>query len=359
MSTYFEIDGSILEGGGQILRMAVSFGAIVSTPIRVTKIRAGRSKPGLAAQHLKGLELVSEMCSGKLNGAYIGSQQIEFWPGKLHGGNFTANPQTAGAISLLLQIALPCALFADGLSTLDLRGGTNAEMAPQIDFMTEVFRPNMERFGASFDFDLHRRGYYPKGGGHVTINISPVKNLSSVTLTDLGELKKVCGWSYAAGVLPVEMAHQMSNAAKEVIIKSFRKTEVSIECYKESKEMAPDNASGIILVGETSTGCLLGGSGLGKRNTKAHAVGVEAATQLCDAALKGGCVDDYTQDQLIILMALSNGKSTIRVADVTLHTKTAIHVAELLTEARFTVTPQGDNGNLIECIGIGFENKNI
>ena len=39
---------------------------------------------------------------------------------------------------LLLQVALPCALFADASSQLCLKGGTNAEMAPQIDYTIKV-----------------------------------------------------------------------------------------------------------------------------------------------------------------------------------------------------------------------------
>lgn len=71
--------------------------------------------------------------------------------------------KTAGSISLLLQVALPLTFFADSDTTLTLQGGTNAEMAPQIDYTTEVFKPVMEKFGATFDFDLIKRGYFPKG----------------------------------------------------------------------------------------------------------------------------------------------------------------------------------------------------
>lgn len=60
--------------------------------------------------------------------------------------------------ALLLQVALPVILFGRSASTLHLKGGTNAEMAPQIDFITEIFRPNLEKFGATFDFTLERRG---------------------------------------------------------------------------------------------------------------------------------------------------------------------------------------------------------
>lgn len=42
------------------------------------------------------------------------------------------------SVCLLLQVSLPCVLFAASPSQLRLRGGTNAEMAPQIDYTTMV-----------------------------------------------------------------------------------------------------------------------------------------------------------------------------------------------------------------------------
>lgn len=62
------------------------------------------------------------------------------------------------SITLLLQIALPVSLFCDHNVTLNLKGGTNAEMAPQYDFTIDIFRKNLERFGATFDVELIRRG---------------------------------------------------------------------------------------------------------------------------------------------------------------------------------------------------------
>lgn len=49
-----QIDGSTLEGGGQILRNAVSFSALLQLPITVENIRASRKQPGLKAQHAAG-----------------------------------------------------------------------------------------------------------------------------------------------------------------------------------------------------------------------------------------------------------------------------------------------------------------
>ncbi|NXC49703.1 RTCA cyclase, partial [Penelope pileata] len=359
-----DVDGGILEGGGQILRVTTALSCLLGLPLRVRRIRAGRSQPGLRPQHLSGLEIVRDLCEGELDGGEIGSTQITFAPGKIKGGIHTADTKTAGSVCLLMQVAMPCALFAASPSELHFKGGTNAEMAPQIDYTIMVFKPIVEKFNFTFDCDIKKRGYYPQGGGEVVVHISPVKELSPINLTERGTVTKIYGRAFVAGALPITVAKAMATAAVRCIRKEIRDLYIDIETVREPDDQAFGSGSGIIIVAETSTGCLLAGSALGRRGKKSDKVGTEAAEMLLENLQHGGAVDESLQDQLIIFMALANGVSRVKSGPLTLHTQTAMHFAAQLTKVNFTVRRAEEEDRtkdtyIIECQGMGMINSNL
>ncbi|CAD7077321.1 unnamed protein product [Hermetia illucens] len=356
-----EIDGSILEGGGQILRIALSMSCLLKTPIRVSKIRAGRPKPGLSAQHLHGVQLLKSMCNATAKGDVMGSTELEFHPGDITSGKFNVDTGTAGSVALLLQVGLPVALFGRSTTTLDLKGGTNAAMAPQIDYVTEILRPNLEKMNVTFDFELFKRGYFPKGGGHCEITVQPVKTILPCNITEFGRIQEFFGWCFVAGSLPLQMANNMRSAARRLLQGCDNQQRESIRynifSYKEEPDVAEGNCSGLVLGCLSSTGCIIGGSALGSRNEKANVTGEKAANEILGCLQYQACVDSHTQDQLIIYMALADGRSRIRTSPLTLHTKTAIYIVESMTKAKFYTSEQSDGAVIVECDGIGYKNK--
>ncbi|KAL7633179.1 UNVERIFIED_CONTAM: hypothetical protein RMT77_016549 [Armadillidium vulgare] len=352
------IDGSKLEGGGQILRMSSALSCILNIPISVTNIRGNRSKPGLKAQHLTGLQLLKSLSNAELVGGKMNSMEIDFTPDDVVGGPLTADTKTAGSVSLLIQSVLPCSLFGKKESIFTLKGGTNAEMAPQIDYTLMVFKEICAKFGVSFELSVNKRGFFPVGKGEVTLRVSPLKEcLKPIEMLDQGQVVNIKGQSFVAGVLPTKMAHQMADSAERELKKALgSNTRIDIERFKESPAKAVGNGSCIILWAETSTGCFLGSSSLGKRGVSPEQVGGQAAGDLIQCLLSKSCVDSHCQDQVVLFMALAKGKSSIRTSELTLHTQTAIHVAELMTKAKFNTIEEKETGTIIlECEGIGLE----
>ncbi|CAF4026756.1 unnamed protein product [Rotaria sp. Silwood2] len=373
LSNIITIDGSYLEGvstiliiivfnnqkGGQILRNSTALSVLLETPIRVEKIRAGRSQGGLRPQHLTGIQLLAQLSEAKLHNGNISATEIFFTPKTIKGGNYLGDTKTAGSVCLMMQTAIPCLLFANDSSHLRLLGGTNAEFAPEIDYYSMVFQPIARRFNFNFDMNVIRRGYYPKGGGEVRITVNPTDQLTAVDLTEFGQIKRFFGRAFVAGILSkrvmnelfflkninlscnirIKIAHEMAEAAEKLIHKRYAKDiPIEIQVVKEPDNMAIGTATGIIVGAETTTGCILAASALGKRGVPANDVGTQAAEDLLNDLSYRACVDRHLQDQLIILMALAKGNSKIRCGPLSDHTKTAIYVAELLTKVKFTVT---------------------
>ena len=148
--------------------MSVAFSSLLNIPIKIDQIRAGRSKPGLKAQHMTGIKLIQKISNAQVQNCDLNSTSIEFIPTIIPKDNevleFSADIGTAGAITLLCQISLPCLLFAstDSEIYLHLKGGTNVGMAPQIEYYNYVFKPNLHRFGVSFIVDEGniRKGFF-------------------------------------------------------------------------------------------------------------------------------------------------------------------------------------------------------
>ena len=309
--------------------------------------------------------MVRDITAGQLTGGLLGSTEVSFHPGRIQGGEYSADTRSAGAVCLLAQVALPCAIYAPSKVFLNLKGGTNTNMAPQIDEFTKVFLPNIAKFGFKFDFEVVRKGFFPKGGGEVNFSLSPVHQLAAIDMTEVGEVMEVRGWSFSAGSLPVTVAERMATACRFHLAgadcRALQGVNVDIETYREEHGAAAGSGCGIVLVAKTSSGCVLGGSALGSPRVAPEVAGRRAAEELIEAVESGGCVDKYVQDQMIIFMALASGESKLVCGPLTLHTRTAIHVAKRITGAKFQVSPSPGTHNswLISCSGIGLRNPSV
>ncbi|HWQ19733.1 MAG TPA: RNA 3'-terminal phosphate cyclase, partial [Methanotrichaceae archaeon] len=224
-----EIDGSHGEGGGQIVRTAVALSAVTGTSVRISKIRQGRPKPGLAAQHARAVEALAQICSGDIYGAQPGSSEITFVPGQVQGGRYSIDIGTAGSITLLVQCLLPALTTADGPVHLEIRGGTDVRWSPTIDYVRQVFLPALREFGASVEVLEVRRGYYPRGGGFVALDVTP-RALRPAELLD-PVVSVIEGISHSSN-LPDHVAARQAESARQVLQSAGYEAEISTQAIK-------------------------------------------------------------------------------------------------------------------------------
>jgi RNA 3'-phosphate cyclase len=348
-----EIDGSYGEGGGQILRTAVSLSALTMKPIRITNIRAGRPKPGLKKQHIAGIELTGMLVNAIIRGLEIGSTAVEFIPNDRRFGTFNYDVGTAGSISLVLQAVLPPAVLSSEPVFLNLRGGTDVKWSPPIDYLNNIFTHTIARLGPRIKITQKRRGHYPRGGGMVSCEIIPSKEIDSLDLVILGQLKSVCGISHCVR-LPGHIAERQASSAEELIRAQLGiDPEIIRESYSKSDDPHFGPGSGIVLWVEDEQGVRLGADNLGERGISAESVGSNAVSHLMREISSEKAIDSHLCDMLVPYLAIASGTSRIGVTTITSHLTTNIWATEHILGTDLNLQSESDKSGVLTVKGIG------
>ncbi len=354
------IDGSYLEGGGQILRTALAFSSLTLQPFEIVNIRKGRPNPGLQPQHLACIRALEDFCNASSEGAAIGSTAIAFYPGKLQSRTLSVDIGTAGSVTLLLQALLLPAMFAPGKVRLRLTGGTNVSHSQPVEYFSSVFLPHLSGF-VQTNFSILQRGYFPKGNGKVELEVRPYFHFDDygtfadlaaavrqqhkgINLAERGRLLKVTGVSHASYDLKQgEVAERQASSARQGLLKSGIDCPIGISS-EYSNSLSTGSGIGVFAhfaaAGKDEPGpanpVILGSDCLGERGKRAEAVGQEAAAALLKEIQSGACADRFLADQLIPLMAIC-GSSKILASEITGHCLTNIFVVEQFIGKRFAV----------------------
>lgn len=335
MEPTVEIDGSRGEGGGQILRSSLALSLITGRPVHVTKIRAGRARPGLAAQHLTSVRAAARVGSAHVTGDALGSTELAFEPGPIAAGHYRFDVGTAGAVGLVLHtVHLPLALKGGGASTVEVLGGTHVKQAPSASFLAETWAGWMARVGLPVGFKVQRTGFYPRGGGHVTLTVQPGTPRALEIAAAQPRGRTVSGFAAVAG-LPEEIAARMARRAEERLSKQGVRSSLNIEAW-------PGGPGAVIGLADGSEHVPALFVGLGERGKPAERVAEDAVRELLEHRLHGG-VDEHSADQLVVPLAFADGSSSFPVARVTRHLLTNVGTLNAFLPRRVTV--EGEEGS--------------
>ncbi len=345
------VDGSMMEGGGQLLRMAPSYSAILGEPFRIHSIRAGRSRPGLRPQHLMTLRAAAELTEAELRGAELGSTTVTFKPKNIRGGNYRFDIGTAGSVTLLLQCLAPIAAYADRRVELHITGGTAVRWSPPTPFLKNIVWRAFDAMGLRCSLEVRRHGFYPKGGGEVKAVVEPTETLKPF-LPNHEPVGTVYGVSLC-GRLPRHVAERQAASTTETLNESGLKSRVSVS-HLDGAE-APYSPGSLVCL--WADNMFLGSDSLGERGKPAEKVGREAAASLVDQIRTGAVVDLHTSDHMILPCSLAEGESSFSTSRLTLHTLTAVELAKMFTGAEFRVMGREGQPATISCTGAGHTRK--
>ncbi len=308
-----EIDGSHGEGGGQILRTAVAMASVHGTATDIHHIRANRPTPGLSAQHLTAIKAAAKMCGGDVKGAERGATEITFEPGKIKGGDYCFDIGTAGSVTLILQALIPIALGADTTVDIRLKGGTDVKWSPPYDYFDNVFIEQLRKMRCDIDTQLLKRGHYPKGGGEISVRISP-GSLRAYDVREEASTGDIKGKVFVSN-LPEHIARRMKKAALKELVD--HRVSIAVETCESS---SPGTGITLWTIGERVLGCGV----LGEKGVPAESLGKRCAETLLKDIDAHVDVDPWCADQLIPYLSFIEGQGEFTVRNVTEHLRTNI-----------------------------------
>ncbi len=337
---FLKINGGRGEGGGQIIRSAITLSCITKKPIHLENIRKNRKVSGLRPQHLTAINILQKITNAKVIGAEIGSTELRFIPGDIRSVELIDDVGTAGSIPLIFQVLIPIMSISQKQFNITIKGGTDVLWSPTIDYTQHILREAYSRMGIKFSVDLIKRGYYPKGGGEVKLQVNPSK-INSILFSKrkTKNAKLICTFSKLS-------RNSIENEVNQ-IVKELTNADYNVTAEIKPEEAKDSGAS--LLVYSIDDNSIIGIDGLydGKKNKIVIDV---------ENFIKSYSIDDNLADMLVVPASLCSDKTVFPVKEITKHLETNLFVTSKITGCKYGI---GKTGNGFEVIIQGISNASI
>ncbi|KAI1325238.1 RNA 3'-terminal phosphate cyclase/enolpyruvate transferase [Xylariaceae sp. FL0255] len=215
-----DIDGSMYEGGGGLIRYATSYSCLLNRPIRIHSIRANRpGVPGLRFEHTVAIDALRKLAGANVEGNVVKSCELRFTPQRdltLLRNRTPASMEITvkGSACILLLALLPYILFSqivprvsgstqtstkDQAIELVIRAGTLCVKAPSIFYMRQVLIPTLKLIGIGeenlFLSEEYEQGWHTQGlqyPGKIVMRLKPLSQpLVGFVLQQRGRILKL------------------------------------------------------------------------------------------------------------------------------------------------------------------------
>lgn len=335
------IDGTAGEGGGQILRTALSLSACTGQPFRMKNIRARRKKPGLLRQHLTCVKAAEAVCNGRAKGAALGATEITFVPGDIAAGDYDFQIGSAGATGLVFQTVLPILLQAEESSTVSFGGGTHNKAAPPFEFISQSFLPAIAESGARVMIELGAYGFYPAGGGHWQATIFPRETPAFVMLEDRGALQGIDIEARCANLSLAIAKREVAAAEKK--LDGLPVTSQAVSCEANG----PGNVMLITVRHDHHTEVF---AGFGEYGVTAERVAKRAAGNVLAYLGHSGLAGEHLADQLLVPLATGAG-GVFTTGPLSSHFSTNVETVRAFLDVAIDIEETAENTHRITVSG--------
>ena len=323
------LEGTTLEGGGQLVRLALSLSSLTLIPIHITNIRGNRrpkSNPskggGLKSAHLAGTQWLARVTAAETSGVEVNSREMVFRPsrkiriikgediqdgeelltdtesritsgvwndvydaGRLVRRDSYIPMSTPGSIFLVFQAILPFILFSAshapiGSSStssagnsipvrITIEGGTNVANSPSFEYIDQVLLPMLSaKVGIPpIAIKLYSRGWCHGRSevGSVAIDITPLSPGSCLPAFSFSGRGEVTRMHVSILASGIATRNVIRDKVTEHMIKRHPDVEIFFPVDEDSRD---SKRLYLLLVAETSSGYRLGRDWLYDRKIK-------------------------------------------------------------------------------------------
>ncbi len=280
---------------------------------------------GLKAQHVACIKCLAEATEAEVTGCAVGTKSFEFKaklsPKDLVNRNIKVKAESVSSILLIFQAVLPFLLFAGddtgSLIAITIQGGTNVSFSLSYEYLDQVLLPSLERFGIKVERKLEFRGWShgPQQIGSAKFTITPLEPGRTIKEPSWPKERGIIIKVNASIVVPKYLQEPLKKALLFELGLVFEDAEANFVVVDDSRHPARMYT---LLVAHTSTGLRFGRDWLydnKSKNKTPDKLSTEIAQKVVDELdveiRKGGLVDEFLQDQLIVFQALAEGKSII------------------------------------------------
>ena len=328
---FLKIDGGYGEGGGQIIRSAITLSCITKQPIRIENIRRNRKEVGLKSQHLTAITILQKIADAKVVGAEIGSTELQFIPGDVKSLELVEDVRTAGSIPLILQAIIPIVAISQKKLDLKIKGGTDVLWSPSTNYTQHVLKKAYSKMGIEFSLQLIKPGYYPRGGGEVRLQVYP-GNIKSASFSKrkTKNAKLICSFS--------KIPDKKIRDAVEEIKKKLIDVGFIVDSEIVSQQALDSGAS--LLIYSIDENSMVGADALFDKNTQRFDLDF-------DRFIDGVSVDENLADMVIVPASLGDRKTVFQVRKITKHLETNLFVTSKITGCKYGIGKTRDGFEII------------
>jgi RNA 3'-terminal phosphate cyclase (ATP) len=280
-------------------------------------------------------------CGAEIHGAFDGSPDLRFLPGRPAAGEFHFDIGSAGAALLVLETIIPILATAGAASRVEVIGGTHVPRSPSFHFVARHWSEVVGRLGLRAPLALGCAGFYPRGGGVVRAEVHPWTRPASLDLSRRGALLAIRGVAGQAR-LRGDVARRAAEAARALVWEQRR-----IETEWEIAELTATSPGAFVQVEAVFENGRAAFGLLAERGLRAEVLGERAMRKLLRfLGDEEAAVDPWLADQLAVPLALAGGGGRLVTSEVTTHLQTAVSVLRAFGFAGESFGRRGGPGGL-------------